>query len=359
MPLPETPLSQVCRSIADFLSGSLGASQNHIQVTIGIPSEAVPEGADSHHRVNLFFYRLEPGGFGPSADPDEPWRLRLHCLVTSFGVQEVQEGKEGMISISAGENDLRLLGGVLRTFHEMPLLVVDIFGVVNTKRIKIDEVHVQIVFQPLSTEEINHLWSTQGHFPYRPSVAYEMALVPVLPRQPDRGVPRVGALGFEARAGMAAQGKPYPTAVPPQVVRVLVDAGREDWAPRVCFVLDGGACAESLSFEVGSSALGAFVPRAWIAGKVSSEVSLVWEVWDRDNGWRREPTTKPAHALTEGIDPDSPPAAGLLAAWALPFVDHPGQAVLYAERGYKRSGDGAPLTVRSNPLLVSLYPVSP
>jgi hypothetical protein len=39
----------------------------------------------------------------------------------------------------------------------------------------------------------------------------------------------------------------------------------------------------------------------------------------------------------------------------LPFTDHPGQAVLYAERNYVRGSDGASLTVRSNPILVNLY----
>jgi hypothetical protein len=39
----------------------------------------------------------------------------------------------------------------------------------------------------------------------------------------------------------------------------------------------------------------------------------------------------------------------------LPFTNHTGQAVLYAERNYVRGSDGANLTVRSNPVLVNLY----
>lgn len=354
MSLPETPLSQVCRSISELLTTGLGASQNHVQVTIGIPSEAVPNEADSLHRVNLFFYRIEPGGFGPSADPDEAWLLRLHCLVTSFSVEEDK--------ISAGENDLRLLGSVLRTFHETPRRVVMVEVIVDEDsdpvKTRKEEVDVQIVFQPLSTEEINHLWSTQGHFPYRPSVAYEMALVPVLPRRPDRGVPRVGALGFEVRARISGQGAPYPAAAPPQVERFLVDAGREDWAPRICFVFDGGACAESLSLKVGSFSP-PLVLRVWIAGKVSSEVSLVWEVWDTQEGWRPGKSKTATTPFTEGIDPDAPPDEEDLVGVELPFGDKTGQAVLYAERGYERGGDGVPLIVRSNPLLVSLYMVNP
>jgi hypothetical protein len=342
MPLPESPLSQVCRSIAGFLSERLEASQNHIHVMLGSPSDALPRETDTDHRVNLFFYRMEPSGFGPAADPDEPWRLRLHCLVTSFGVQEDQ--------VSAGENDLRLLGGVLRAFHEKPLL--------DGVAVNGEDVRVQVVFQPLSTEEINHLWSTQGEVAYRPSVAYEVALVPVLPREPRLGGPLVGALGFEARAGMASRRAPFTgTAAPPQVVRFAVDTEREDWAPGICFV-HGGICAESLSFAVGSPELGAFGSAVWIAGEVGSAVRLAWEVWDRAQGWRSAGAPLAAAATSPAIDPDEAGSAATIAV-ALPFDDHAGQAVLLAVRQYTRGGDGAQLTVRSNPLLVNLFEVGP
>src|SRR5262245_48569897 len=114
MALPVSTLSQVCKSISDFLSDRLEAAQNHIQVCIGNPASAAALQEDDKHRVNLFFYRVEPNGFGPAAAPDETWLLRLFCLVTSFAAEEEQ--------ISAGENDLRLLGGVLSAFHERPIL---------------------------------------------------------------------------------------------------------------------------------------------------------------------------------------------------------------------------------------------
>jgi len=342
MPLPESPLSQVCRAIAGFLSERLEASLNHIHVRIGSPADAVPKETDNDHRVNLFFYRLEPGGFGPAADPDEPWRLRLHCLVTAFGVKEDQ--------VPAGENDLRLLGGVLRAFHEQPVL--------DGVAVNGEEVRTQVVFQPLSVEEINHVWATQGEASYRPSVAYEMALVPVLPREPRIGGPLVGALGFEARAGMASRRAPFSgVAAPPPVLPFAVDTGREDWAPRICFV-HGGACAESLSFAVGSQELDDFEPRVWIAGDVGSTVRLAWEVWDREQGWRPAGSPVPATASSTAIDPEQA-ASTVTAATDLPFDDHPGQAVLYAERQYTRGSDGALLSVRSNPLLVNLFQEGP
>src|SRR5688572_18989067 len=154
MALPPSSLSLTCRSIADFLSTRLDAAQNNIKVRIGNPAGAVQGEGDNDHRVNLFFYRLETNAFGPAAAPDEIWLLRLCCLVTSFGVDEDQ--------ISAGENDLRLLGAVLSAFHERPVL--------DPVTINGTTVRAQVVFQSLGVEEVNNLWATQGDVPYRPSV---------------------------------------------------------------------------------------------------------------------------------------------------------------------------------------------
>lgn len=338
MALPVSALSQVCRSIADFVSNRLEAAQNNVQVRIGSPAAAAPEKSDNEHRVNLFFFRVEPNGFGPAAAPGETWLLRLSCLVTSFGVDE-----DG---ISAGENDLRLLGSVLSAFHERPVL--DAVAINGTT------VRAQVVFQPLGMDDINHLWATQGDVPYRPSVAYEMALVPVPPRTPRVGGPLVGSIGFEARADPAGRHDPFGgRAAPPPVTAREVDTRPEGWAPSVCFVA-GSACAESLSLAVGSPELAAFTPRVWVAGENGAAVRLRWEIWDAQDGWRPGGATVNTTATGPRLDPAEATGATTTPA-ALPFGDHPGQAVLYAERTYPRAADGVLVTVRSNPLLVNLF----
>jgi len=338
MALPVSSLSQVCRSIADFLSNRLAAAQNNIQVRIGSPASAAPVTGDTDHRVNLFFYRVEPNGFGPAAAPDETWLLRLSCLVTSFGVEESP--------ISAGENDLRLLGSVLSAFHEQPILApISINGTT---------VRPQVVFQPLGMEEINHLWATQGEVAYRPSVAYEMALIPILPRNPRLGGPLVGAIGFEVRSNEAGRHEPFGGhAVPLPVVAREVNTRLEDWAPSLCFVT-GGACVESVSFAVGSPELAAFAPQVWVAGLNGVAVRLLWEIWDGQKGWRPGGAIVNTAATGPRLDPNQA-ASAVTTPVALPFNDHAGQAVLYAERTYNRAADGVQITVRSNPLLVNLF----
>jgi hypothetical protein len=338
MALPLSSLSQVCRSIADFVSNRLEAAQRNIQVRIGSPASAAPAQGDTEHRVNLFFYRVEPNGFGPAAAPDETWLLRLSCLVTTFGVDEDQ--------ISAGENDLRLLGGVLSAFHERPIL--DPVAINGTT------VRPQVVFQPLGVEEINHLWGTQGDVAYRPSVAYEMALVPILPRTPRIGGPLVGAIGLEARTDAAGRFDPFGgQALPPPVVAREVDTRFEGWAPRICLVIDG-ACVESVSFAVGSPELAAFEPRLWVAGAEGAAVTVRWEIWDAQAGWRPGGTDVDTTATGPRLDPDQAAGAPTIAV-DLPFDDHAGQSVLYAERTFNRGADGVEITVRSNPLLVNLF----
>jgi hypothetical protein len=305
---------------------------------IGNPADAAPGDTDGDHRLNLFFYRMEPTEFGPSADPDEVWRLRLHCLVTAFGVLEEQ--------ISPGENDLRLLGELIRIFHETPILAaLDVNG---------EPVRTQVIFQPLGVEAINHIWLTQGDISYRPSVAYEMSLVPVVPSELAVGEPLSGALGLEMRSEMEARSEDFGGAAAPlAVVASVVNPALEDWAPRISFVVDG-ECADSLAFLVGSAELAAFSPAAWVAGDPGSAVTLQWEIWDRTAGWRSHPTTTPATASTLAIDPEEA-ASATTTAVTLPFTDSAGQAVLYASREYVRGRDGATLEVRSNPLLVTLY----
>lgn len=338
MALPVSSVSQICRSIADFLAADLQAAQRNIQVRVGNPASAAPGTGDTDHRVNLFFYRFEPGVYGPAPAFDETWLLRMHCLVTTFGVDEDQ--------ISAGENDLRLLGGVLGAFHAQPIL--DAVAINGTT------VRTQVLFQPLGVDDLNHLWATQGDVAYRPSVAYEMSLVPILPREPRLGGPLVSAIGFETRADEAGRFDPFSGTIrPPAVLAHTVDTRIESWAPRLA-VVSGGVASESVSLAVGSPELAAFAPRAWVAGLAGSAVKLRWEIWDGAQGWRAGGVVVDTTASGATLDPAAV-ASATTTPVALPFTHHSGQAVLYAERSFTRASDGTVVTVRSNPVLVNLF----
>jgi hypothetical protein len=336
MVLPTSSLSRVCRSIADFLSDGLEASANSIRILIGNPADAEPGQADTEHRVNLFFYRIEPAGFFPDHTPGDTAWIRLYCLITGFGVAENQ--------VSAGENDLRLLGNVMRLFHQTPVL--------DELTVADETFRLQTIFNPLNADDLNHIWSTQGDVSYRPSVAYEMALAPVIPVQRRAGSPLVGAVGSEIRATMNARTAAFGGEIlRPPVAATTVDINDPAWEPHICFVRQGG-CAQSLIFENGTQAFGDFDPQVWIAGDPGSPVTLVWELWLSASGWQPAGTLATT-ATTLTLDPEQVDTA-VTQAIDHPFDNQAGQAVLYAQRTYTRGVDGQTMTVRSNPLLVTL-----
>jgi hypothetical protein len=335
VPLLATPLSRSARAIADFLAAGLDANNRAIRVQLGHPAAAAPE-VDALHRLNLFFYRVEPFEFDADAGPQDVGRLRLHCLITAFGVVEDQ--------VSAGENELRMLGEVLRLFQQTPIQPeLDLDG---------ESVRLQAIPQPLTLDDINRLWATQGDAEYRLSLGYELSLVPVVPATPRVETARVGAIGAEARGSLtrAAFGG---RVRPPEVGRTTVPVELEDWAPQIAFVL-GDDCAASLAFELGSPELAAFTPRVWLAGEAGAVLELVWERWTRAAGWQVLPGATAAAASGPLLDPAGAAAAPIV---ALALPDSPpqaGQLLLYARRSYTRAADGVTLALRSNPLLITL-----
>ena len=337
MALPTSSLSRLCKSVSEFLETELEANSNSIRVMIGSPAEAAK--IEDEHRINLFFYLVEPNGFGDVA-PNEIWRVRLQCLVTAFGIAEG--------SISSGENDLRLLGGVLRTFHERPLLpAFDLDGL---------GVRMQAVFIPLTLDQINHIWSTQGDVAYRPSVAYEMGLAPIPPSEIALGGPLVASIGVDVQHDLGF--RPFGGTVLAPVVSVrTVDTVRPDWAPRIC-VVSNGACAESLSFALDDPDLATFTPEVWVAGLPDSPVTLRWESWEADTGWTALADHVDTEATSTVLDPAEAATATTVEA-PMPFKDRPGQLVLYAVRSATRFPDGLPIEVRSNPVLIGLYEEEP
>ncbi len=348
MALPVSAISQACRSVRDFLDDQLGGDSDKIEVLLGTPAAAAEKlAADSSglHWLNLFFHRITPSGFEAAITPGDPWRIRLHCLVTAFANSGADDG------ISSGENDLRLLGDVVRLFHEHPILAnVDVEG---------QPVRLQAIFNPLELEEISQLWGTQGDVPYRPSVLYQFTLAPVVPATPAVKPGRVAAVGSEVRATMEARHASF--SGDPETPPVLVgevDINNPHWAPKICFLQDG-TCRQSVIMELGSGELAAFQPKVWIAGDSSATVSLNWEVWDSGSGWSEGPAVAGDHPPFSGrIDPENPPTGTDLASLpgiTPPFDDHAGQAVLYATRTYRIGNDKRDRVVRSNPLLITLY----
>nr|WP_321465806.1 Pvc16 family protein [uncultured Desulfobulbus sp.] len=337
MALVSSPLSQVCKGIRTYLDGAInGPDRSKVSVVLSTPAETASTGAgDSDHRLNLFFFRFEPVGLFPDILPGETSWMRAFCLITPFAGEEE--------TVGPGENDLRLVGEVSRIFHEQPVFHLDVDG---------ERYHLQVILQPMGLDQLNQLWSTQGDTIYRPSLLYEISLMPVVPVDKVVPAPFTGALGLQVQAGLAAQ--PVSTgATPPQVAPMMPDTRQPDWVPAVALVYED-SCSVSLLFRVGSPELAAFVPQVWLAGEVGTSVRLVWETWEAGRGWQRVEPAISGLVANRSIDPESVAEASLIPA-PLPFNDRPGQMLLYAERSLVRAVDGVLLELRSNPLLITLY----
>lgn len=179
----DSPLSLLASGLRSLLA-------QHIEgldigdVLIGTPRQAKDVATVGDHgpahALNVFFYRFEPGAYPSSALPGEPLYVRAHCLLTAFASKNGTGGDGG----SAGQNDLRLLGEAMRVLHQHPSLSLP--GTGN------EVAAVQIVPIGLSVQELNHIWSMMGaEVGYRPSAAYELALIPIPLVTPVDHRPRV------------------------------------------------------------------------------------------------------------------------------------------------------------------------
>jgi hypothetical protein len=342
MALPVSSVSEVCVHIRDFLKTQMAAAS----IKIGIPADAANS---ERNTINLFFYRFDTSGFEAALRPDEIWRIRMYCLITPFGKDEE--------SVSAGENDLRLLGGVMKVFHEQRLHQIKVDGATA---------HLQVIFLSLSDEQLNQVWSTQGEATYRPSVVYEMSLTPIVPSTVRGSSSRVGALGTQLHADMGARYAQFPeaVAVAPPVVKSTVNLTDPAWIPRICFIYQG-QCVQSLSFDIEGPNFSRFTPQVWVAGDNSESVSLVWEVWENVKGWTKVKATVTVTPFNSEIDPDNIPSS---VPSVFPFNlslpstltklapnEFSRQALLYATRRYTPIAGPAAMEMKSNPLLVSIY----
>src|SRR4051812_4933011 len=348
MPLKVSSLSFACVTIRDFLNDNVEGVPENISVEIGAPSEV--DTAANKNLINLFFYRFDPTSFGPLSRPGEPFRIRAYCLITVFG--------SSLDNISAGENELRMLGEVMRLFHENPILGETEFvlnGETEGERFRLQAIYFQ-----MQEEQLSQFWNANSERGIRPSVAYEFSLVPIVPEHRRIEPPIVGALGAESRANMRLR-RAAPTVVPsgPTVELTNVDIEDSLWQPRICWVV-ANTC--QLTLAITSAEAATFAPHVWVAGDPAQEVELVWETWRPDTGWAdSEDAPVLANAFSTAIDPDnipSPLPGAFPAQPPLPAIFAgvtASQAVLYARRTVIVTPGAPAQTIRSNPLLISIF----
>lgn len=335
MALPDSSLYLACNAVADTIGNGIQANTNNIKIYIGAPADITTK--TDENRLNLFFYRFEPSGFQANSHPNDPWRLRMFCLVTCMTEVSDDQGKE----------DLKLLGMVMSFLHETPIL--------PTITIGPETLRLQALFTPASDEQLNQIWATQGDATFRPSVIYEIALAPVMPENLRGEPPRVGFTGLETVADMNRRYDPFGGKVyNPKVATQEVSQTNPAWAPLICWV-DGGECKTSLAVDVDIVDPTTLTPTLWIAGRTGESVDLEWQLWEEEE-WTTQTGVSLIITSTE-INPDNIPVG--LPVVSLPPLTIVGQdrwqLLLFAKRNYQAYSGGPIIEIRSNPLLISFY----
>lgn len=246
----------------DQLQANLFNGQD-VDVTIGRPSEAEIAVTAAKAVLNLFFYKIQPPGFFPDTGPNETWRARLHCLVTAFAKSEL-----------AGDDELKMIGQVLSYFHEHPTLK-------GKGEISKEFYWLEVIFQPLTSEEINQIWSTFGDVSYRTSLTYEVALIPVEPKVRAVPAPPVASGGTTRNVSPTAEpryARPPVAPIDAEIGRIEVDLLRQDWAPAMAFVEAGEALPSLTKTWSDVEAVGgASFAKLWIDGEAGAEIDLLWQ----------------------------------------------------------------------------------
>ena len=310
-------ISLAARTLRTHLVNALQLDERNVFIGHLAPAAKEAEGKVDSQFLNLFFFQFEHGGYPANATSDEPVYIRLHCLITAFGNNE--SDNESSSVVSAGENDLRLIGGVLAALHQQPVLdITDQSGTANAT--------LQIVPTSFTSESINNLWTAQQEVSYRPSVAYELALVPVPFTSRTERSRRVIYADVDVETFAEHQGL------------------ETDWVPEIHFRDSDGTLRNALEFTPINPPDQVEVV---VNGVADASVTLSWEIWDPEHGWLADVDS----AQDIVIDPALPVHLIDLPG---PVGGQNGQNLLVASRTYQRV-PGAPITVRSNPLLVSFF----
>ena len=280
MPLPTSSLAKICDDIRGHVE-TLGRETSppgwDVSVTIGAPGINLAT-KHSKNTLNLFFYRFEPFGFDADALPGEVHWLKAICIITAFGIDE-DINDDSSVDYSSGTNELRMLSQVMRLFQEYPVMHIagDHAG---------ELWHTQFVPRPLADEQINQIWSSQGDTIYRPSVVYEIALVPIEPENPVAQAARVASMGVDAGADIRERYRQWPHDRDPRfpsASSIMINTENPQWAPAAVMVTGGAGDRTahlSLHFEVpagpGDAADFSSFPSIdiWIAGDTAKTEDL-------------------------------------------------------------------------------------
>ena len=274
--LPVSSLSDAAHGLRTLFLQNIDELNNINDILIGHPAENIKELDDAEHScLNLFFYNVNYDGYPADGMSNNPFYVRLYCLITAVGQKTEINGNGSERDISKGENELRLIGEVMRILHEQPLLMIsDAEG--NGIAM------LQVVPHTMNLDNLNHIWSTQTDISYRLSVAYEMALAPVPNALPVETAPLVGdsrMVTWGAMSRESGRERDGMISLQPQVEYLEVDTQVDNWMPHICYVETLAADSKKLHYVFKVEGDLSAKLNVAIVGKAGGKVKMFWNVW--------------------------------------------------------------------------------
>ena len=249
-------------------------------ILIGHPGNTLsPEKLDGDRSVvNLFFYHIELSGCPAYATSSDQHYVHLFCLLTPAASAESNEKVP-----STGERDLRLLGQLANALFRKPVLkfIVDQGA----------EAHLEIIPHSISLDDLNKIWSTQPGVAYRPSLAYELALMPMQSIADGTPAPKARFVTVDTTLNMKDRDRDVPPSEPSLVatVPVIEAKGRgKGWVPHLCLIRRDGRPTYTFESEPGVQQLSLrLLANGPIAlSEQEKKLGIVAEYWREEYGWK-------------------------------------------------------------------------
>ncbi len=302
--LPASALSDAAYGMRELLVNEIADITDVNRILIGPPTDNFETLKNRQNTcLNLFFYEIQHGGYPSDVTNNNPFYVRIRCLITALGAKTTGSPRD----ISSGENELRVIGEVMRVFHQNPLLALK-------DATDKDVALLQIVPYTMNLDNLNHVWSTQNDAAYRISVAYELGLAPVPAEQPVDTSPLVHvprAIAIPSNADTPATD--IMLDLTPQVEYLDVDDQLDSWVPHICHVKALGGANESLHYISNITGNLNTELDILVAGKDQGQVSFYWNVWCKktDNsisGWQEALADTAVPLVKQITDPAPTPA---------------------------------------------------
>lgn len=210
-------IAHVTQALSLLLASNVGAEFDE---AVKVEPRKPPAEAPDHPTINVFLYQVTPNT--SMRNNDLPTRasdgtlvkrpaaaLDLHYLITAYGDETTLVGQ-------------RLIGSVVRTLHEIPILPKDVIEetghLPHLVGSDLAEAAQRVRFTPtvMDIDETSKLWGMLHQTPYSLSVAYQAA--PVLIDGRETPVPAKPVERTDVRVlPFGAPGAPVPPGVEPRV----------------------------------------------------------------------------------------------------------------------------------------------